>query len=159
MNDSELKKLFPVEIDLCKTREVTDYSKEMSGAKGKPPTKKVTDCPTLYIRGIDGLDKLPKDGYILIEIHRSELKVIDRDPSKDSSSSMYIGDDGKPGVTMDAELEVHSICLPAADAEETESEDRDKEDFGDAMDRTAEKMGLKSKSTAPSGDDVAGDEE
>lgn len=162
MNDAQLKKLFPVKIDLCKEREVTDYDKEVKEG-AKRPTKKVTDCPTLYIRGINGLDQLPKDGYILIEIHRSELKVIDRDPSTGSLNSgmSYPGDDNQKGTTMDAELEVHTICLPKEEAkEDADEEDKDKDGFGDAMDRAAEKMGLKAKSTAPNGDggEEAGEE-
>jgi len=161
MTDSEYKKMFPVSINLCKKREVTDYDKE-PGKNGERPKKTVTDCPTLYIRGIDGLDKLPEDGYVLIKVHRSELKIIDRTPGKSENTMMaYPGDSEQKGTTMDAELEVHSICL-TKEEEEDDGEDKEMGGFSEAMDKAAEKMGLKSKSTAPSGgeeDDDEGDEE
>jgi hypothetical protein len=159
---NEYKKMFPVEIDLCKDREVPDYSAESTGkGPSKPKMKTVMDCPTLYIRGVQGLDQIPEDGYVLVKIHRNSLTK--RTPGEGSGgmvSSIGGSEGDKDG--HDAELEIHEICLPAADgeADEEDDEDKDKGEFGDAMDKTAEKMGLKAKSKAPKGDEPAdgGDE-
>jgi hypothetical protein len=145
MNDKELKSFFPVHIDVCQEREVTDYDKPVKDGQERPK-KKITDCPTIYIRGVDGLDALPVDGYVLMKIHRSALTMKDRTPGVSGSGGLsYPRGDEEEGKSMDAELEIHEICLPASESKDDSEDGGDGDGFGDAMDKTAEKMGLKKK--------------
>lgn len=149
---------FPVHINLCQIKEVPDYDKPYKEGKERA-TKKVKDCPTLYISGIEGLDKIPEDGYMLIKIHRTSLTSTERNPGvKEDHYGLPIGpgDSGKEGKYHSVELEVHELCLPAGHGE---SDDEDGEDgFEHGLDKTAEKLGLKEKSKEAD-DDEDPDEE
>ena len=145
---------FPVHINLCQTKEVPDYDKPYKEGKERA-TKKVKDCPTLYISGIEGLDKIPEDGYILIKIHRTSLTSTERKPGvkEDGGYAVPFGAGGsdKEGKHHSVELEVHELCLPAGHGHS--DEDEGDEDFGDGLDKAAEQLGLKAKAKKVEDDD------
>ena len=122
---------FPVKIDLGH-KESADMAIPMSsestkGKRGKPRTF----YPTLYVDAVEGLEQLPKEGYMLVKFRRKSLRI---DEDKDGKE--------KAGVT----LEIRQLCLPedmagegaddldavlsrygkdAAKPEETDEEDED----------------------------------
>lgn len=94
---------FPVKIDLGR-KESRDMAIPMSaestkGKRGKPRTF----YPSLYVDAIEGLDQLPKDGYMLVKFRRKSLRI---DEDMDGKE--------KAGVT----LEIRQLCLPEDMAEE-----------------------------------------
>jgi hypothetical protein len=119
---------FPNEIDLGRTEEVPDYA----DAKEETKTKKRTYYPTLYVRGVDGLGDLPKEGYALIYFKRKSLSITE---GKDCGPGPCMAGDpesSKDETTYSAELEIHELCLP----------EEDDSDMGDNLDKMAQKAGL-----------------
>lgn len=106
---------FPNHIDLGKTPDETDMPMVSPSDKKRP--KKY--YPTLYLRDISGLEKLPKDGWALIHFHRSDLSL--RTPA-----------DGEDGAS--AELQVKELCLP--------DEQDDGEDIGSAIAKALKNNGV-----------------
>lgn len=92
---------FPVHIELGKDGGdmAMPVPADAVGKKGK--SKKY--FPTVYIDAIPGLEKLPKEGCMLVEFKRKELRI---------------GEDSA-GVT----LELHTICLMSEEAEEDDAYD------------------------------------
>ena len=114
MDDSKYKSLFPTKIPL-----------------GKAPA-------TLFLSGVPGLDQIPDDGYILIQIQK--------EPTPEAEPTGAPEEAGEPpapeGEGNGVELHVLSVCLPEAEAEG---------DVGDKygwMDQAAKKLGVNTKGGA-----------
>lgn len=119
---------FPNEIDLGRTEDVPDYENKKEDVK----TKKRTYYPTIYIRGVDGLGDLPKEGRALIYFKRKSLSISE---GSDCGAGPCIPGDSSSSddkTTYSAELEIHELCLP----------EEDDTDIGDNLDKMAQKVGL-----------------
>lgn len=104
MTTSERKSDFPVKIDLGRKETGVNFAASpMAPESGKKDNPKKY-YPTVYIDAIPGLEKLPKEGCMLVHYTRKRLTLED-------------GADGEEqaGVT----LELHRICLDG-DAEDEE---------------------------------------
>jgi len=64
--------------------------------------------PTLYISDIKGLEKLPKEGCILVDYVRKSMHIHEID-----------GED----PTCSVELEIHTVCLPEKQEDHNSAED------------------------------------
>jgi hypothetical protein len=120
MDDSKYTQLFPTKIPL-----------------GKSPA-------TLFLSGVPGLDQIPDDGYILIQIQKQPQEAA---PAEAAGVGGLPEDTGAPASASAAsaptdngvELAVLSVCLPEAAAED---------DGGDKyswLDKAAKKLGVKTK--------------
>ena len=128
MDDSKYTQLFPTKIPL-----------------GKSPA-------TLFLSGVPGLDQIPDEGYILIQIQKQPQEAAAPEPMPDETGApggaapAPVGglpeDTGAPAPTTadnGVELAVLSVCLPEAAAED---------DGGDKyswVDKAAKKLGVKTK--------------
>lgn len=99
---------YPDEIDLG--RKETDMGMPATPTRGKGKPRTV--YPTLYIDGVPGLEKLPKEGCVMIRYARKSLRLDQNEKGDDTA-----------GVT----LEVQKICLP------DDAEGADGETLGDAF--------------------------
>lgn len=97
LSAKEREEAFPVHIELGKT------GGDMPVAMVDKKEKSKKYFPTVYIDAIPGLEKLPKEGCMLVEFKRKELRI---------------GEDSA-GVT----LELHTICLMSEEADEDDAYD------------------------------------
>jgi len=102
MNESEREAAFPIHIELGSKRpDMFGVSNMKSNKEDKP--KKV--YPRLFLSNVEGLEKLPEEGCMLVDFKIKNMSV-----SKN--------DEDEPNTTV--ELEIHTICL-----QDDESDDPD----------------------------------
>jgi hypothetical protein len=99
MSDKKYDQMFPVKIDLGRKEKPYDYPMSSSDSKkDKKKAKTITVYPSLYVDYVEGMEKLPEKGCIMIK-----YEVVGIDKRKDR----YTGD-RKGSLT----LEVKCFCLP-----------------------------------------------
>jgi len=102
MNESEREAAFPIHIELGSKRpEMLGVSVMKAEKEDKP--KKV--YPRLFLSNIEGLDKLPEEGCMLVDFKRKHMTVSKNDEDEPTHS---------------VELEIRTICL-----QDDESDDPD----------------------------------
>lgn len=85
---------FKVEIDLGRKEHPVELATNTPRGTNEKPRK---FYPTLYIDAIPGLEKLPKEGCVMIKYRRTRMNIETTDNGED-----------KAGVT----LEIQRICIP-----------------------------------------------
>jgi hypothetical protein len=135
---ASFKSEFPIEINVG--QKVPDYDGSMAvPAGGKADSKKQktkTSYPRFTVDGGADLAKIPKDGYALVKLHRTNLSMGEKGKYGESRPG------GKEGASV--ELEVRELCLPEQAAG----------DVKDAFAAFAAKKGVDTEGAAPSGDDA-----
>jgi hypothetical protein len=105
MTSHEREAEFPVHIEVGKSMDKA-LPKIMGEHNKKVKNKKY--YPTLYISDIKGLEKLPKEGCILVDYVRKSMHIHEID-----------GED----PTCSVELEIHTVCLPEEQEDHNSAED------------------------------------
>lgn len=123
MTEEQREKAFPIHIELGNEMSSIGFDGKKSG---KP--QKSTIYPTAYISGVEGLEKIPDEGCMLVHFKRNGLTV---------------RKDGNGKSTASVELELHTICL----------EDEADEDVDDIVDSLYKKATNKSEDSEESEDE------
>lgn len=89
MTEHERQQEFPIHIELGKESDFPSFGEDKK-------SNKKTMYPTLFIGGIKGLEKLPKEGCMLIDFKRRSMTI----------------NNVKGESTCSVELECRTICLP-----------------------------------------------
>lgn len=105
MTEHERSEEFPVHINVGKP-----MGKVLPEAMLMEDTKKKTKLyyPTLYISDVKGLEKLPKEGCILVDFKRKSMHIHEIDGEE---------------PTCSVELEIHTVCLPEEHEDHNSAED------------------------------------
>ena len=105
MTSHEREAEFPVHIEVGKSMDKA--LPKLMGEHNKK-VKNKNFYPTLYISDIKGLEKLPKEGCILVDYVRKSMHIHEID-----------GED----PTCSVELEIHTVCLPEEQEDHNSAED------------------------------------
>jgi len=106
MTEQERYDEFPVHIEVGK--KMSKVLPKMTSLDEVKKGKEKTFYPTLYISDIKGLEKLPKEGCVLVDYVRKSMHIHEVD-----------GED----PTCSVELEIRTICLPEEHEETNSAED------------------------------------